>query len=125
MLLITAIDTIFGKTGIKIKLLPVTGDVLTAKRIFLSGLNTPKLFEISKELNNRIHKSNIDKILIKGNKISVIYYGKQLLYEVSHIEADDSDLQLEDGLRNLSLENKKSAYAFFKVTESTIWKLFK
>lgn len=123
-IVITVIDTVFGKTGVKIKLSPLIKNVRTAKRIFLSGLNTPKLFDISKELNNRIHKNNLDRILTKGNVISLAYYGKQLLYEVSHIEADDDSL-IEDGIKNLSLENETSAYSLFRVTEATSWKLFK
>lgn len=102
---------------------PLAGCVRNAKRILLTGLNTPKLFDVSNELSNRIHKSNLGKVLTKGNKISLIYYGKLLLYEVYDIEKDDTS-SVEDELENLSLENKTQT-CFCEVTERTSWRLFK
>lgn len=116
-----AIDLTFGKTGIKIMVTSITDHVHAAKRIHLAGLNIPKSLEITSELSNRMHRTNVGKILMQGNKISLMYYGKLLVYDVHCVETDD--MSVEDGMKNLSLENTSTS--FYKVTEQTTWKLFK
>lgn len=119
----TAIGVSFNKIGERITLSPLTQSLHTARKIIVCGLNIPKTFEMTNELNNRIHKSNVGKVLLPNNKINLIYYGKSLVFQVYRVETDDS-YSVEDNMKNMSLEDKIQN-CFYEVTEGTSWKLFR
>lgn len=103
----------------KLKVSAVAAPVGNAKVIHLIVLNSSKFFELSSELNNMVHRTNMNKLLTRGNKIVQRFYGKQLSFEVAHIDGDE--FQIEEDIQNLSLEDK---VPFYKITERTSWKLF-
>lgn len=96
--------------------------IRTASRIYLVVLNGSKVLDLSSEIVNRIHKSYLQRILLPGNRISIMYYGKSLLFEVKLIEPSEKD-DLEGSLKELSINEEYTSC--FKVDEKTNWKLFK
>lgn len=81
------------------------------------------MFEFNAELYNRISRSHIDHILTTGNKISIMFYGKNLKFEIKSIEPTKNTLTFESSFQSMSLEEQ--TYEFFKINENTKWTLYR
>ncbi|RZC40441.1 spermatogenesis-associated protein 5 [Asbolus verrucosus] len=90
-----------------------------ASKISVVILNGPKSLEINPELSNRLHKAHNDKFYCVGNRISMMYFGKILKFEIKLIETKPSQ-ELEENFRQLKIDG----HNFFKTTNKTMWKLF-
>lgn len=82
------------------------------------------MIQITPELISRIKKLHLNRIITKGNKIGLYFYGKFLQFEIKQIEG--FDIKETDIVRNLEKEfnNMELKEKFFKITQSTIIKLF-
>lgn len=80
------------------------------------------MLEFNTELNNRISKSHIGHIVTTGNKICVMFYGKNLIFEIKSINKE-CIMDLEINLKKLTIEQQE--IAFFRINESTKWSLFR
>lgn len=112
----------FSKQNINVAVSQIKHPIREAATIYLVVLNGPKLLKLSSEVVNRIHKSYLQKILIPGNRISIMYYGKSLIFEVKLIEPPE-DNSLEDNFKELNID--ESYMTYFRVEEKTKWKLFR
>lgn len=93
-----------------------------AKNIQLVILNGPKMLEINNELYNRISKSHNGCIVTIGNKISIMFYGKNIIFKIKSINKEYV-MDLESNLKEMIIEDQK--YEFFKINETTKWNLFR
>lgn len=107
-----------------VRVLKLGQNIPEANAVCLVILNAPKTLEITSELQHRIHKAHIDQYFTIGNKISIMYFGKILKFEIKSIESntESSEDYLEEQFTNLSLDKQN---LFFKTTEKTSWKLFR
>lgn len=119
---VLGLNVAFPRQNINVSVGQLKYPIRKASRIYLVVLNGSKVLDLSPEIVNRIHKSYLQKILIQGNRMSIMYYGKSLLFEVKLIEPDEND-NLEDSLKELSLNDQYTSC--FEVCEKTSWKLFK
>lgn len=92
-------------------------DTPEAYRVTIVVLNKPKSLELISELSNRIQKSLIDKLFCVSNRFSIMYFGKDLIFEIKLIETE----HLADNFENLNI----SRNPFYKMTNKTVWKLFR
>ncbi|KAJ8931196.1 hypothetical protein NQ314_015919 [Rhamnusium bicolor] len=124
-------SVMFTKNGLDLSFTEINKTVLVSKipsEIFLANyitlviLNGPKSLEITSELYNRISKSYMNRILTVGNKISMMFYGKNLKFEVKSIETRESKSNLSNNFSKLTVQDK---YEFYMTSESTKWRLFR
>lgn len=94
-----------------------------AKSVQIVVLNCTKILELNSELYNRISKSHSGHILTVGNKIYIMFYGKVLKFEIKSIEAEKGDSDLEVAFQQLHFKDEN--YQFFKITDSTKWKIYR
>lgn len=81
------------------------------------------MLELNTELCNRISKSHIGHILTTGNKISIMFYGKVIKFEIKLIKGEEMDVNLADSFKNINLD--KEDLELYKIDESTKWKIYK
>lgn len=85
--------------------------------------------DVSVELNNILKYCNEHKIFTVGNRISVPYYGKKLVYKIVQIKAEESKgKQIEVDVNDLSkafedinLTTSSTKVAFYKALYTTKW----
>lgn len=100
-----------------------------AHQVSVIVLTGAKNLDISPELQNRLQKLFLNKYLTTGNRISIIFYGKTLSFEVKNIEhiIDDIDVNevscLAEKISNLSTESSKQI--FYKITDKTMWNIYR
>lgn len=75
--------------------------------------------EVNTELNIVLKNHNEQKIFSVGNKFSVPFYGKKLIYEIVEIVSDGRDNDLSRGLQELNIKGDVSK--FYKVLYTTKW----
>lgn len=93
-----------------------------AKLITLVLLGSKKSIELSSELHTRIHKLYIERLLAVGNKISIIFFGKPMKFEIKAIQCDNTvDNGLVKEFADLNIYEKD----FFRVTSCTKFILFR
>lgn len=106
----------------------VRDGILEAFQISVVLTNNAKNIEISNEMQNRLNKLYVNTYLTVGSKLSVMFYGKKLIFEVKSINSTEKELKtdyltkLEEGIANLSTNVSQ---AFYKVTEKSFWNLFR
>ncbi|XP_056640032.1 ribosome biogenesis protein SPATA5-like isoform X1 [Diorhabda sublineata] len=107
---------------VAVKRLPIP--VSEATSISLLIINRPKSLDITPELYNRLSKTYENKIITKGNFISVMFYGKELKFEVKTLESsnDRDDSDLTNYFSELCIGDQQP---FYKVTSKTKWTCFK
>ncbi|KAF5275487.1 hypothetical protein FQA39_LY18642 [Lamprigera yunnana] len=116
-------SVLFTKIGLELtfgKQCKVTVSKVTttkaACRIIVIALNK---IEITSNLMNRLHKLHLDRLLMVGNKISLLYFGRLLYFKVQLIQC----FQLETNLQTL-MEECNIDVSFYGVTENTSWSIF-
>lgn len=100
-----------------------------AHQISLIILTGAKNIEISAELQNRLQKLYLNKYLAKGNKISIIFYGKMLSFEIKNVEQFANDVNI-NVLSNLTmkinaLSTESNKHIFYKITNKTTWNIYR
>lgn len=80
------------------------------------------MLEFNNELYNRISKSHNGCIVTVGNKISIMFYGKNIIFEVKSINKEYG-MDLESKLKKMTIDEQK--FDFFKINETTKWNLFR
>jgi len=111
------------------KICSLTSNIHIAKEIIISQQGK-YLSDISVELDNILKCFNEHKIFIVGNKISVPYYGKKLVYKIvqikteeskrKHTEAVDVD-DLSKAFEDINLTTSSTKIAFYKALYTTKW----
>ncbi|XP_018571693.1 spermatogenesis-associated protein 5 [Anoplophora glabripennis] len=116
------LDLSFEEVGKNVVVSKVSGHICSASRITLIVLNGPKSLEITSELYNRVSKSYTDRIFTVGNKISVMFYGKILKFEVKSIETSEKEINLENNFSRLCIEDQ---HEFYRTSEATKWTVYR
>lgn len=80
------------------------------------------MLEFNTELYNRISRSHIGHIFTIGNKISIMFYGKNLKFEIKSIE-HHKNTSIESSFEKINLEENQ--HEFFKIDENTKWNLYR
>ena len=94
-----------------------------AREFIISGVGRHSLAEASAELNIVLKSHNEQKIFSKGDKLSVPFYGKLLIYKIADVVADkfmDQDLSEEFKELNL-MADQGSGVKFYKALYKTKW----
>lgn len=97
----------------------------SANRVTLVILNGPKSLEITSELQNRISKSHTDRILTEGNRISIMFYGKILKFEVKSVETSDKEINIENHFSRLNISISSDGHEFYRTSGSTKWIMYR
>ncbi|KAJ8976502.1 hypothetical protein NQ317_018446 [Molorchus minor] len=111
-----------GLAGKSVTVAKIPSEILHAGTITLLILNAPKSLEVTGELYTRISKLHLDHVLTLGNKLSIMFYGKLLKFEVKSIETRDIYANLETDFSKLRICDKHNLY---KVYEHTKWNLYR
>lgn len=72
------------------KICSLTSDIHIAKEIIIRQQGKHLVSDVSVELDNILKYLNEHKIFTMGNRISVPYYGKKLVYKIVDIKAEES-----------------------------------
>lgn len=80
------------------------------------------MLEVNTELYNRISRSHIGHIITIGNKISIMFYGKKLKFEIKSIEPH-KNASIESNFQKINLEENK--HEFFKIDGNTKWNVYR
>lgn len=119
---IPGLNLSFIDTGKNVVVSKIPDQVHSANSIVLVILNGPKSLEVTSELHNRISKSHTDRILTAGNRISIMFYGKILKFEVKSLETNDKEINIENNFSRLNIEDR---HEFYRTSESTKWTLYR
>ncbi|XP_070528216.1 ATPase family gene 2 protein homolog A isoform X2 [Cardiocondyla obscurior] len=113
-----------------VKLYPLTFDTHIAKEIVISQQGKCLISDTSVELDNILKCFNENKIFVVGNKISVPYYGKKLIYKIVQIITDENKrnqteventTKLSKAFENINLNNISTKITFYKALYTTKW----
>jgi len=104
----------------------LTSDIVIAEKIIISEQGKPSKHDMGIELSYILKAGNEDRIFVIGNKISVPYYGRKLIYKIIKIKAEGSKKeQIADA--NDPLESFKALTidpantTFYKALFATEW----
>ncbi|XP_014213266.1 spermatogenesis-associated protein 5 [Copidosoma floridanum] len=90
-----------------------------ANEIFIEPIGKNCIESMTTELNVMIKNYNHDKILAIGNRISIPYYGKKLIYKITNVETDEG---LSDQLSRMNITQGHSPHKnVFIARYSTRW----
>jgi len=110
----------------QVEVQPLTSNVFIAKKIIISLQGKPSKFSMEPELNYILKAANEDRIFVVGNKISIPYYGKKLIYKIIKIKADESKkeqiAEANDPLESFkALTIDPANTTFYKALFATEW----
>ncbi|EFA02694.2 Transitional endoplasmic reticulum ATPase TER94-like Protein [Tribolium castaneum] len=105
-----------GEVNQNVKVSTIPEQLSEAYRVTLVALNKPKSLEFTPELTNRLQKTFVEKIFCVNNRLSLMFFGKVLMFEIKSIESE----QLADDFGNLTIKGSH----FYKITTKTSWTLF-
>ncbi|KAJ3631466.1 hypothetical protein MTP99_012593 [Tenebrio molitor] len=114
-----ALELCQGEINSNVKVSTVSQDLPEASKISVVILNGPKFLDITTELTNRIQNAHSDKLYCVGNRISIMYFGKNLKFEIKTIETSSDNL-VEEHFKNLTIEE----HIFYRITNKTVWRMF-
>lgn len=93
-----------------------------AKEFIISNIGKHTLPEITTELNIVIKNHNEQKIFAVGNKLSVPFYGKKLIYKIMKVISDEcTKHDLSDQFEQLNVNNQIHNFKFYKALYNTKW----
>ena len=94
-----------------------------AKEFIISSVGRHSLAEASTELNIVLKNHNEQKIFSKGDKLSVPFYGKLLIYKIVKVVADKyTDKELSEEFKELNVTaDQGSSIKFYKALYNTKW----
>ena len=97
--------------------------VSIAKEFVISSVGRHSLAEASTELNVVLKNHNERKIFSTGDKLSVPFYGKLLIYKIVKVVADKcTDKDLSEGFEELNVTaDQGSGVKFYKALYNTKW----
>ncbi|XP_076672611.1 ATPase family gene 2 protein homolog A isoform X2 [Andrena cerasifolii] len=95
--------------------------VSIAKEFIISSVGRHSLAEASTELNIVLKNHNEQKIFSKGDKLSVPFYGKLLIYKIVNVVATKcTDKDLSEEFKELNVD-QGSGVKFYKALYNTKW----
>lgn len=113
------------------KVCALTSDIHIAKEIVISQQGKRLTSDVSVELNNILKYFNEHKIFTVGNRISVPFYGKKLVYKIVEIKAEESKKKkrseavdvndLSKAFEDINLTTSSTKVAFYKALYTTKW----
>ena len=106
-----------------VKLQKLNCPVSVANEFIISSVGRHSLAEASTELNIVLKNHNEQKIFSKGDKLSVPFYGKLLIYKIMNVVADkcmDQDLSEEFKELNVTADQGPGV-KFYKALYNTKW----
>ncbi|XP_071568515.1 ATPase family gene 2 protein homolog A [Temnothorax nylanderi] len=116
-------------TGL-VKICSLTSDVHIAKEIVITQQGKRSVSDVSVELDNILKYFNEHKIFAVGNRISVPYYGKKLVYKIVQIRGEESKKkqseaaavnELSKAFEDINLTTPSTKVAFYKALYTTKW----
>lgn len=106
-----ALELSFGSCNLPVTVQKLCANPGSAEIIYLKNIDLISLNNTT-ELITRLHKSYLNKLLVRGNKIDVLYYGKIISFLVEEIKP--KELNLVEQINEINLNDK-----FFKIEENT------
>lgn len=113
-----------------VKVYLLKSDVYIAKEIVVNQLGKYLTSNINAELDNIIKYFNEDKIFAIGNRISIPYYGKKVIYKIVQIRTDETEKEqtetlngndLSKAFKNINLTTNQTKITFYKALYVTKW----
>ncbi|XP_029046163.1 ATPase family protein 2 homolog isoform X1 [Osmia bicornis bicornis] len=93
-----------------------------AKEFIISNIGKHTLPEITTELDIVLKNHNEQKIFAVGNKLSVPFYGKKLIYKIMKVISDEcTNHDLSDQFEQLNVNNQIHNFKFYKALYNTKW----
>ncbi|KYM99999.1 Spermatogenesis-associated protein 5 [Cyphomyrmex costatus] len=111
------------------KIYPLTSTVYIAKEIVISQQGK-RLSDVTVELDNILKYFNEHKIFTMGNRISVPYYGKKLIYKIVEIKTEESKRKqvetvdvdyLSNAFKEINVTSPSAKVVFYKALYTTKW----
>lgn len=112
------------------KICCLTSNVQIAKEIVISQQGKRLTSDVSVELDNILKYFNEYKIFTVGNRISVPYYGKKLVYKIVEIRAKENKREqtetvdvnnLSKAFEDINLTDSSTKVTFYKALYTTKW----
>ncbi|XP_012540501.2 ATPase family protein 2 homolog isoform X2 [Monomorium pharaonis] len=113
-----------------VKVCSLPSDTQIAKEIVVSQQGKRLISEISVELDNILKYFNEHKIFTVGNRISIPYYGKKLVYKIVEIKMEENQRNhtkmmdvndLSKDLEDINLTTSSTKVNFYKALYTTKW----
>ncbi|XP_029673347.1 ATPase family protein 2 homolog [Formica exsecta] len=113
-----------------VKVYLLKSDIYIAKEIVVNQLGKHLMSNISAELDNIVKYFNEHKIFAIGNRISVPYYGKKMVYKIVQIRTDEIQKEqtetldgndLSEAFKNINLTTTQTKITFYKALYTTKW----
>nr|XP_012152788.1 PREDICTED: spermatogenesis-associated protein 5 isoform X1 [Megachile rotundata] len=93
-----------------------------AKEFIISKIGKHTLPEITTELNIILKNHNEQKIFSVGNKLSIPFYGKKLVYKIVKVISDEcTNSDLSEYFEQLNVTNQIHDFKFYKALYNTKW----
>ncbi|XP_050464249.1 ribosome biogenesis protein SPATA5 [Cataglyphis hispanica] len=111
-----------------VKVYLLKSDVYIAKEIVVNQLG--KYLTSNAELDNIVKYFNEHKIFAIGNRISIPYYGKKIVYKIVQIRTDETQKKqtetlngndLSEAFKNINLTTNQTKITFYKALYITKW----
>ncbi|KAL6447262.1 hypothetical protein ACFW04_001487 [Cataglyphis niger] len=111
-----------------VKVYLLKSDVYIAKEIVVNQLG--KHLTSNAELDNIVKYFNEHKIFAIGNRISIPYYGKKIVYKIVQIRIDETQKKqtetlngndLSEAFKNINLATNQTKITFYKALYITKW----
>ncbi|XP_072760748.1 ATPase family gene 2 protein homolog A [Anoplolepis gracilipes] len=113
-----------------VKVYLLKSDIYIAKEIVINQLGKHLISNVSTELDVILKYFNEHKIFAVGNRISVPYYGKKIIYRIIQIKTDRTKKEqtetldgndLSEAFKNINLTTNQTKLTFYKVLYTTKW----
>ncbi|RLU20423.1 hypothetical protein DMN91_007033 [Ooceraea biroi] len=114
----------------QVRVQSLKSNVRIAKEIVLSQQGKRLTFDIGVELDNILKCASEHKVFIVGDRISVPCYGKELIYKIVEIKADESEKKrtgtadvndLAEAFEEVALTTDPTNVTFYKALYATKW----
>ncbi|OAD62411.1 Spermatogenesis-associated protein 5 [Eufriesea mexicana] len=93
-----------------------------AKEFIICSVGKQTLPETTMELNVILKNHNEEKIFTVGNKFSVPFYGKKLIYKIIKVISNEcSDVNFTEQLSQLNITDQEHSTKFYKALYNTKW----
>lgn len=113
-----------------VKVYLLKSDIYIAKEIVINQLGKHLISNVSTELDVILKYFNEHKIFAVGNRISVPYYGKKIIYRIIQIKTDRTKKEqtetldgndLSEAFKNINLTTNQTKLTFYKILYTTKW----
>ncbi|XP_068972673.1 ATPase family gene 2 protein homolog A isoform X2 [Bombus flavifrons] len=105
-----------------VKIEKLNSSVDIAKEFVICGVGKHILPEATTELNIILKNHNEQKVFTIGNKFSVPFYGKKLIYKIVKVTSDDCEnVKLSEQFKQLSITDETRNTKLYKALYNTKW----